>query len=172
MSAVLAHVPAARADEPHFTARTTGSPVSTVTGEWTHTRSSAHLLLRGATLRLAPTTFDAGITFASVGSKNGRCPAFTHAFKATSFVDPAATFDVRTDLRVRRPGGRWSRWLSFDDMGVPRGVRNDSSPSARLVHTPAPTCRGPLEYGWRVHGTVSGEALLAATAFDLEVQTR
>ena len=168
----FAPVPAARADEPTFSARTTGSPVSTVTGEWEHTRSTARLMMRGATFRLAPTTFDAGITFASVGSKNRRCPVFTHAFRATSFVDPMATFDIRTDLRSRRPGGRWSRWMSFDDMGVPRGMRTDTSPSARLVHTPAPACRGPLEYEWRVHGTVDGEALLAGMTFDLEVQSR
>lgn len=165
----LTHVPAARADEPYFTARTGGSPVPTVAGEWERSGSSASLVLRGATIRHAKTTIDAGITFAAVGRKNGRCPWFTQSFTATSFVDPAATFDVVTDVRYRRPGGRWSRWMSFDDMGVPRGLRQDNAPSAGLVVRPSPTCRGAWEYGWRVRATVEGDALLAPVMFDLDV---
>ena len=171
--ASLANVPAAHAYEPYLRITTSGSPAATLHGAWEHDSKKAHLVLRGVTSQAAPTTFDAGITFPAVGKRTSRCPSFEFAITPTGYVASTLRADIAFSWRYRRAGGRWSPWITpMDHLGLDDGLRGGSAPAGGGGTTQSSSCRGAMQYDWRVHGTLDGEAVLAELAIDLEVRER
>ena len=139
-----------------FEAKTKGSPVTAMDGQWEVANKSADLTLRGAHVFGSETNFEAG--WITPVTRKTRKAVLEVQWQGESVKAQDPPIEAVMKVRYRQPGGAWSRWYKFSSRyGSPVVIWGGGGMNGLIA-----SHASRWQFEWRLEGVVAGPGAIDA----------